>query len=362
MEPISIFYLVLLFIFIDISKINHLWNENLHRRALHHQQGIFFNPNKKPWIKFLKTKMNNESIDYINDIKIDKNDSIQTLSPLLSKIFGGNYSKKATLYFNDFDEETQKNLEDIGKTIKPQLEELCGEKLELGNSNFRCVLLRYEGADSEFIPHYDTEPHNCYRTLFLIKKEGNVPPFIHYDEYGNPHKKYLDVGEGLFFKGTRTFHGVGNTGDETMKRYMIGWQYSTDNSIKTKSLCNMFRGASKMEIITTLIPHFIIPLVLSVGFYNFIGGDFTKNQKHYILSSSLISSVIALFFPVNANQDIGTGLPFGLKTLISLLVHCFITIVPPYYALMYYNYLLITEMFLPRTMLVDSSIQMVGNA
>jgi hypothetical protein len=227
MEPISIFNLVLLFIFIDISKINHLWNENLHRRALHHQQGIFFNPNKKPWIKFLKTKMNNESIDYINDIKIDKNDSIQTLSPLLSKIFGGNYSKKATLYFNDFDEETQKNLEDIGKAIKPQLEELCGEKLELGNSNFRCVLLRYEGADSEFIPHYDTEPHNCYRTLFLIKKEGNVPPFIHYDEYGNPHKKYLDVGEGLFFKGTRTFHGVGNTGDETMKRYMIGWQYNS---------------------------------------------------------------------------------------------------------------------------------------
>lgn len=353
MKTVDFILLIALFIFIDIFKLNHLWGENLHRRALHHIQGVFFNPNKKPWIKFLESKMDDSSIEYINDINIEKTDSIQTVSPLLSKIFGGNFSKKATLYFNDFDRETQEKLEEIGKAMIPKLEELCGEKLELGNSSFRCVLLRYEGADSEFIPHYDTEPHNCYRTLFLVKKEGNVPPFIHYDENGVPHKKYLDVGEGLFFKGTRTFHGVGNTGDENMKRYMIGWQYSTDNNVKTKSLCNMFRSATSMEIIITLLPHFLIPLAISYAFYIFIGGSFTNSQKTNILTVSLVSSLTALVFPMQANKHIGTGLPFGMKTLVMLLIHCFITIVPPYYALVYYNYLLITEMFLPRSIVID---------
>ena len=53
----NIFLLILLFVLIDLTKINHLWDENIHRRSLHHLQGIFFNPNKKPWINFLEKKM-----------------------------------------------------------------------------------------------------------------------------------------------------------------------------------------------------------------------------------------------------------------------------------------------------------------
>ena len=353
MKMENIFLLILLFVLIDLTKINHLWDENIHRRSLHHLQGIFFNPNKKPWINFLEKKMDSESIKYVNNIKIEKEDSVQTVSPFLSKMFGGNYSKKSTLYFNDFDEETQKKLEQIGNSMIPELEKICGEKLELGNSNFRCVLLRYEGAESEFIPHYDTEPYNCYRTLFLVKKEGNAPPFIHYGENGTPHKKYLDIGEGLFFKGTKTFHGVGNTGDENMKRYMIGWQYSTDNSIKTKSLCNMFRSATSLEILKTVIPHFIILLALSFLFYRFIGGDFDKTQKLYIVIISVITSLIALILPTRTNKNIGTGIPFGVKTLVMLFIHSLLTIVPPYYGIVFYNYMLVTEMLLPRSWLVD---------
>ena len=45
--------LILIFILIDLSKINHLWNENFHRRILHHFQGNLFNPNKTPWINFM---------------------------------------------------------------------------------------------------------------------------------------------------------------------------------------------------------------------------------------------------------------------------------------------------------------------
>lgn len=353
MEINRIILLIIFYIFIDVSKINHLWNENFHRRFLHHLQGTFFNPNKRPWIKFVKTKLDSNTIEYLNTIKIDKKDSIQSISPYLSKIFGGNYSKKSTLYFNDFDKETQKELEKIGNLMKPELEKMCGKKLYLGNSDFRCVLLRYEGADSQFTLHYDTEPHNCYRTLFLIKKQGNVPPFVYFDKNEQKYRKFLDVGEGIFFQGTKTYHGVESTGDENMKRYMVGWQYSTDNSIKDKSLCNQFRSASTFKIIKTLLPHILIPIILSLIFFKYVGGDFSENQKKYLVRITLFVILTALIHPFQKNELIGTGINFDLKVLITFTLICLFTILPPYYGIVYFNYIILTELFLPRYLLVD---------
>ena len=163
---------------------------------------------RSPWLRILQQRLTPAYLHYINGIRIQKDNCASKISPGLSKLFGGNYSTKCTLYHNDFDPETQSRLDQIGNALRPQLEALCGKKLVLGNSDFRCVLLRYEGKDTEFTCHYDTEPHNCYRTLFLIRKEGILPPFIYYDERGKPVEKYLDLGEGIFFQGTRTYHCV----------------------------------------------------------------------------------------------------------------------------------------------------------
>ena len=87
-------YIILIFILIDITKINHLWDENFHRRLLHHFQGNQYNPNKIPWIKFITNTLNEQELNEINLIDCDKKIGLQNISSLGSRIFGGNYSKK----------------------------------------------------------------------------------------------------------------------------------------------------------------------------------------------------------------------------------------------------------------------------
>ena len=340
--------LVILFVCIDVLGLNRLWGENFHRRLLHHLQSSFYNPNKKPWIRILADRMPSQYVSYINSIKTEKVNCAAKISPTLSKLFGGNYSKKCTLYYNDFTPEQQHQLDKIGLALKPQLEELCGHTLYLGNSDFRCVLLRYEGKDTEFTCHYDTEPLNCYRTLFLVKEEGTLPPFIHYDENGNPHQKYLELGEGIFFQGTRTYHCVGKTQDPHMKRYMIGWQYSTDNSVKDTTLCNMLRSESKLNIIKTLLPHILLTCILGALIYRFSPG-LTKIQTRGILLSGIIASTIVLIPP--AKKWVGTGIPFSPKVLATCLVICMISWFNPSYGILYYTYLILTEYLLPRNII-----------
>lgn len=353
--------LIFIFIFIDLSRINHLWNENFHRRILHHFQGNLFNPNKTPWINFMDKTIQNNEIKFINSIKNNKQDNIQTLSPLGSKFFGGNYSKKSTLYYNDFTPKVQAKLDKIGNRIKPQLEKLCGKKLELGNSSFRCVLLRYEGENAEFSCHYDTEPHNCYRTLFLIKKQGNVPPFVYFDKNGNKIKKQFNIGEGLFFKGTQTFHCVDKSKDPNMKRYMIGWQYSTDNSIKDISLCSKLRSESKLNIFKIIAPHILITIFIIILFKYLTNSKTTYTQLKILVLVSLITSIIALLNPLKKIKNIGTKIPFNEGILFRILLVCLLSYFDISSGLLFYNYLILSELLLPRKWLVNTKTGLFRN-
>ena len=352
------YYLFLNFIavliFIDIFKINHLWNENLHRRLMHHFQGSIYNPNKTPYINFLDKTISDNELTFINSIQNNKNDSIQNISPLGSKLFGGNYSTKNTLYYNDFSPEVQKRLDIIGNRIKPKLEKICEKKLELGDSNFRCVLLRYEGKDSQFSCHYDAEPHNCFRTLFLVNKKGSVPAFIYYDENGNKIKKNFKIGEGLFFKGTQTFHCVDKSKDPDMKRYMIGWQYSTDNKIKDHSLCSKLRDKSKLNIIKTILPYIIITILIGILFKYYLEFYLSKTQLVILILVSINISLVSLNNIFKNYKKIGTQVPVNITVLIKMLLICILSFGDLSLGLIFYNYLILTETILPRKWLVNS--------
>ena len=101
-------FLIILFILIDLLKIAHLWDENILRRTLHHLQRGQYNINKKLWIKFPKVRLSNNEINQILKISsISKKKCLNNLSNLGSKIAGGQYSKKCSLYYNDFDESSK---------------------------------------------------------------------------------------------------------------------------------------------------------------------------------------------------------------------------------------------------------------
>ena len=353
--------LIIIFIFLDITKINHLWNENFHRRLLHHFQGNQFNPNKKPWIKFLTNIINKKELSQINLINYDKNQGLQTISAVGSKILGGNYSKKTTLYYHDFPPIIRKNLDKIGNRIKPQLEKLCGEKLELGKSSFRCVLLRYEGENAEFTCHYDTEPYNCYRTLFLVKKEGIIPDFIYYNKKGKQINKQFEVGDGLFFKGTQTFHCVDRSKDPNMKRYMIGWQYTTNNKISDDSLCSKLRSETRFNLIKIILPNLITTMVIGLIFKYYIGFKLPSKDRQILLLMTVIISIMAILNIFKKIPYIGTKIPFNYQILIKILIISIFSYLDMSIGILFYNYLLITEMILPRKWLINNKLGLFKN-
>lgn len=143
---------LLLLILIDIFGINKLWFERTDRRVLHHLLNSNYNKNKIPYLKFFKKLINVKEENnklIINGKKFNFNNiegnGINTYNKLLSNYLGGQYSKKSTLYYNDFIEKDKNNLLVIGESLKKKFENELKKDLFFGDSDFKTVLLRYEG-------------------------------------------------------------------------------------------------------------------------------------------------------------------------------------------------------------------------
>ena len=375
-----------LFIAMDILKINYLWNENFFRRFLHHLQNSNYNPNKIPFIKFVNNILTQQDIEYLKTIassddntntkpsgskhpndeinKTKDRSSLNNKNKFLSYQIGGQYSKRSSKYYNNFDKETQLKLDEIGDRLKPKFEKLIDKKLFLGESDFRCCMLRYEGKDANFRFHYDTEEKNCYRSIIMFHGKGNIPPFMYYDKNGNLIKKNLKIGDGLIFQGTRTYHGIQPSNDEEMERYVIGWQYSTDLSVKTKSICAELRGKSIMEGIRTIVPHFLLSTVMIFMFNKLVdGGDgdsIWMIKLEYLLVITFIVSLVNCKFVHYFPSYLGTGLYSWPMQQLSLLTICMLSsFLNPMDGLVLYNYILLTEMFLPRR-IIGKSLRFIG--
>ena len=129
---------------------------------------------------------------------------------------------------------------------------------------------------------------------------------------------------GLFFKGTQTFHCVDKSKDPNMKRYMIGWQYSTDNSIEDKSLCSKLRSESKLNIFK-IINFILIPIVIGVIFKYLTKSKTTHKQLIILISISLITSVTTLLNPLKKIKNIGTKIFSNEGIFLRILLVCLLS-------------------------------------
>ena len=225
------------------------------------------------------------------------------------------------------------------------MEKICGEKLELANSDFRCILLRYEGKDSNFGWHYDNEPENCYRTLCLIKAEGIIPPFVYKDKYQKDKKIILSEGDGILFKGTQTYHKVGQSGDPNTVRWMLGFQYVAGKyPKKSRSLCSELRGADISEYKKIFLPK-IITMIIVVQGSSILFPKLSINLLIYLIVSSII--ILTSFILPKYTNNIGTGI---VSTNYSIFAFAFILnchYFNPLISIGHSSYLLATEMLLP---------------
>ena len=85
-------------------------------------------------------------------------------------------------------------------------------------------------------------------------------------------------------------------------------------------------------------------------FWYYIRDPFTKNQIKKLILITILVSMISYFLPIKLyNTNIGTGLSSSLICMFAILLISFISFGKIFYALIFYNYLLITEMILPRS-------------
>jgi len=346
---------LIFFIIIEILNINTLWGESLHRRVLHHIQNNY-DKNKIPWISTTKNLLDNYDLNKVLKISCKNTDNgcsnINTYSKILSNLTNSNYSKRSAIYYHEFNNETKEYLTFLGNKIKHKFEKICGEKLVLSNSkDFKAILLRYEGEDANFPMHYDTELAYYYRTLILIKKNGECPPFIYYDKNGKKIKIHLQVNEGIFFKGSQTYHGVESTNDPNTVRYMLGFQYLPEDKINApipKSICTELSGNKTTEMINKLWPNILLTLL--IGIFSYVIGSRFKlivSLNKFILICFIII-ISSLFLPNLLPLYIGTNRNTDFKILfIYILLSSLFLVRIDLIVIGYVSYILITEMLLP---------------
>ncbi len=234
-----------------------LWGENIFRRVYHHLSNNNYNPRKIPLLHEVRQILTDEQVSYLQGVTFEKDTALNTTK--WSLLLGGQYSPRDTLYFNNMDKELQTKLEEIGNSLIPTFESLLGTELKLGDTNFRAILLRYEGENAQFGFHYDTEHHDCFRALILYDGAGTIPPFCYRDSMGTLQKVNFQIKDGILFRGTTTHHGVEPSNDSSTKRYLVGFQYikSISNQIEKPTLCNQLRGTSIQTILQVFLPYSI---------------------------------------------------------------------------------------------------------
>jgi hypothetical protein len=358
------FQLLMLFLVLDISQVNHIWGENFHRRSLHHFQRNTYNPRRTPWIHEISNGISPNTINYINDITQDINKTNCLMTSVVSAWVGGQYSSRCTLYYNDFPPDVQNKLDEIGRDMIPKFQQYLPENtsLHLSNSDFRCILLRYEGNYSQFGMHYNTEPQNNYRTLFLIKKEGNVPTF----KYENNHNtKYVNMslGDGIFQMGTRTYHGIHPAKDPDTVRHVIGWQYTTDSLLIDNNFYSKLQSESIWKVFTTCFQYLMLTYVLSQFIIN--SAPYEKNERYRteikvrLILLTLCTIWIASCLPQFLPEHMGTHIITEMHVAVIYLGICWVSTFDWHATLVLFNYIILSEMFLPRQM-VNYHLERIG--
>jgi hypothetical protein len=327
---------MLLFIVDDLFGIK-IWGENIFRRVLHHLSNNNFNSNKNNLIHRINNLLSFETINQLKTLNLP---NYNRLNNSFFAKYEGNYSKKSTLYFTDFDKETQNYLLSIGEELKPIFENTLNEKLDMGESDFKAMIIRYEGKESKFSMHYDTENPDCYRSLILYRGEGIVPPFC-YTEKDKLIKVNLQPGDGIIFKGTQTYHGVFPSGDDNTVRYMLGFQYKKKGTKEQKSLCSELRNETYFGIFLLFLPFFIYYIILSILDNKLLNLLKIKNNYSKILC---VLSFIFIIIGYNYSNSYGTKIVHSFESIIRFYFFILLFTFNPILSFILVGYFIITEM------------------
>jgi hypothetical protein len=315
-----------------------LWGENMFRRVYHHLSNNNYTEHKIPLIHHQTNLLTDDQLKYLQTTNFDTTDNALNTNKL-SILLGNNYSPRDTLYFNNMTEQVQVKLEEIGNSLIPLFNKVLNTELRLADSNFRAIILRYEGENAQFGFHYDTEHKDCFRALILYDGKDPIPPFCYKDIHGDLNKLHFNINEGIIFRGTTTYHGVEPSNNQNTKRYLVGFQYIKLNSIQLEkpSLCNQLRGTTISNILRVFIPYAI--------YYN--GFRCLQHISYSVFPFKLNLFAIYIGKKYSTKLSIGNRIPNTYHSIFLFYIFCFFMTSDFIMAFNIVSYIVTTECFLP---------------
>lgn len=229
-----------------------LWGENIFRRLSNHLINNHSSRKKEPLLYGPMTLLDADTLKELQALDLPDPPAINTT--ILGK-WEGHYSTKSTLYYNDLSPELQRRMMELATQLMPTFEALVHSPLEIGDSNFKATILRYEGPATKFDMHYDTEHPDSFRCLIVYRGSGKVPPFCF--ERNGLQTIHMGEGDGVFFRGSTTYHGVFPTHHADTIRYVVGFQYQKKGTLQPKTLNSELRGKSVFEIVRLFMPYVV---------------------------------------------------------------------------------------------------------
>jgi hypothetical protein len=155
-----------------------------------------------------------------------------------------------------------------------------------------------------------------------LHKNGNIPNFEYIDKNGKQLIAPIhNIGDGLIFKGTQTFHAVtpNNNTDNNTERIVIGFQYidkQYENSIHV-SLCSELRSKDIFETISIILPHLLLFSILANLIYQILD-DYKININIDTYTLIVLTILLIIIIPLyNSNKNINTSIIIFLLLLIS---------------------------------------------
>lgn len=344
--------------------------ETYDRRFLHHFQRSIFsksrNQNNKLFGPFFQdangypVQMSSRQLWSVNNImneyelKENKTKNIKAESGhyVLSTLARSSlYSNKSSIYIDEFDEKDVKTLEDIGNSMIPTFKKLIGKDLKLTHSRNRIFVIRYVGKSANFDWHYDGEDDSCYLALFMFRSRDPVPPLMYRDEDYNLHTKNFKLREGFLFNDKRIYHSVGKTDNDSTIRYMLSFQYTTDECANRqhKSLCSQL-GFFSLKEFSLLFRNIAIFWLTSLCVY------MISNKTHYIsinlyyfVMFVMLSYIVLVKFPEQMPLSIGTKVNSDRYIITQYIVFMMAHVIYPIESIIYAFYILHTEAFGPSS-------------
>ena len=326
---------ILILVLIDILKINTFKGKRFDRNILYLLKNDSYDYNKIPEF-YLNQKLHDDDLMTLQLI-----DEVEVLeSKKVDKPF---FNKKSYLdnkiYLNQFSINNQKKLLNIANKLIPRFEKLINKKLYLSKEKHKCSIIKTKGLNINSNCHYDQEHESCYTALFLFKKEGNIPDFIIIDK--NIKKKVIkfELGDGVFYNGSNTYHCLDKSIDPECVMYFMSFKYTTNNNYNYNSITYDFQiSPSKLlkKSIPNILVYWIVIILSFTIFKNYNALIKLKIFIYLVIINLIILNIYSRVFKKSFDNII--LLKFGLVLLF--------LIINPYIATIYLLYILNTQTFI----------------